>query len=233
MTWRESLAPLRERNFRFYFAARSINLFGTMMSHVALAFAVLEITDDPAALGQVLAAHTIPMVLLLLWGGVIGDRFSRARLLQFSNLTSALSQGAIAVLVITGNAEIWMLLVLSVVHGAVSAVASRHWPASCRAWWLARSSSARTPWSRWSAAAPWSSGHPSRPCWSSPSAPAGRSAWTRRPGWCRRSCSASCGSRGGPTPRGPVTAAPSPTLPPGGTTCALRPGCGSSCSPSP
>ncbi|WP_426245252.1 MFS transporter [Nocardioides sp. LHG3406-4] len=122
MTWADSMAPLRERNFRFYFASRSVNLLGTMMATVALAFAVLEITDDPAALGQVLAAHTVPMVALLLWGGVIADRFPRETVLQFSNLTSALSQGAIAVLVITGSAQLWMLIVLSAVHGTVSAL---------------------------------------------------------------------------------------------------------------
>ncbi len=120
-SWGDAMAPLRERNFRFYFAARSINLLGSMMATIALAFAVLEITDDPKALGQVLAAHTIPMVALLLWGGVISDRFPRALVLQFSNVTSAISQGSIAFLVITGTAELWMLMVLSAVHGTVSA----------------------------------------------------------------------------------------------------------------
>ena len=122
MTWRDSLAPLRERNFRFYFASRFVNTAGNAMASVALAFAVLEVTDDdPAALGFVLAAHTIPMVVLLLWGGVLADRFSRALVLQVSNLTSAATQGAIAFLVITDTAELWMLVALSAVHGVVSA----------------------------------------------------------------------------------------------------------------
>ncbi len=123
MTWAESLAPLRERNFRFYYASRVVNLLGTSMASVALAFAVLKITDDdPAALGYVLAAHTVPMVLLLLWGGVLADRFPRNLVIQVSNVASAISQGFIAVLVITGIAELWMLIVLSAVHGIVSAI---------------------------------------------------------------------------------------------------------------
>ena len=93
-----------------------------MMASIALAFAVLDITDSPAALGQVLAAHTIPMIALLLYGGVIADRFPRTLVLQFSNLASAVSQGAIALLVLAGEAEIWMLVVLSIVHGIVSGV---------------------------------------------------------------------------------------------------------------
>ncbi|SEC81936.1 Predicted arabinose efflux permease, MFS family [Nocardioides exalbidus] len=122
MTWADAIAPLRNRNFAWYFASRFVNTLGNMMASIALAFAVLDITDSPTALGQVLAAHTIPMVALLLYGGVIADRFPRTLVLQFSNFASAISQGAIALLVLGGHAEIWMLVVLSVVHGAVSGI---------------------------------------------------------------------------------------------------------------
>ena len=122
MTWSAAIAPLRNRNFAWYFASRFVNTLGNMMASIALAFAVLDITDSPAALGQVLAAHTVPMIALLLYGGVIADRFPRTLVLQFSNLASAVSQGAIAALVLTGEAEIWMLVVLSAVHGVVSGV---------------------------------------------------------------------------------------------------------------
>jgi len=114
--------PLRERNFRWYFASRFVNTLGNMMAGVALAFAVLDITDSATALGQVLAAHTIPMVVFLLWGGVIADRFPRALVLQVSNVMSGLTQGAIALLVITGVAQLWQLIALSAVHGLVSAL---------------------------------------------------------------------------------------------------------------
>ena len=120
MTLADSFRPLRHRNFRVYFASRAVNMLGNAMASVALAFAVLEITDDPAALGYVLAAHTVPMVVLLLWGGVIADRFPRNVVLQVSNLASALTQGTIAALVITGAADIPMLAALSFAHGIAS-----------------------------------------------------------------------------------------------------------------
>ncbi|NYE37791.1 MFS family permease [Nocardioides cavernae] len=122
MTWSTALAPLRNRSFAWYFASRFVNTLGSMMASIALAFAVLDITDSPVALGQVLAARTIPMIALLLYGGVIADRLPRTLVLQVSNIGSAVSQGAIAALVLSGHAEIWMLVVLSVVQGAVSGV---------------------------------------------------------------------------------------------------------------
>jgi MFS family permease len=122
VTWKDAAAPLRERSFAWYFASRFTNTLGSMMANIALAFAVLDITDSASALGQVLAAHTIPMILLLLWGGVISDRFPRTLVLQVSNVASAASQGLLAFLVITGAAELWMVIVLTAVHGAVSAI---------------------------------------------------------------------------------------------------------------
>jgi len=116
-----SFSPLRQPNFRWFFLATSINLMGGTMASVALAFAVLEISDSPSALGQVLAANSIPLVIFLLLGGVIADRVDRARLIQVGMLLAGLSQAAAASLVIAGVAEIWHLIVLGAVNGVVFA----------------------------------------------------------------------------------------------------------------
>lgn len=121
MSWAESFAPLRERNFRWFFAARFISTTGSMMAPIALAFAVLDVSDSASALGQVLAARSIPLVLFLLIGGVIADRIDRALVMQFSNLIAALTQGVVAWLVISGHAELWQLIVLEAINGTVSA----------------------------------------------------------------------------------------------------------------
>lgn len=118
----DALAPLRERNFRWYFFAQLVHRAGGTMASVALAFAVLEIDDSPTALGTVLAANSIPMVAFLLAGGVIADRFDRARVMRVCNLVAGLSQAAVAALVITGTAELWQLMVLVAINGVVFAV---------------------------------------------------------------------------------------------------------------
>ncbi len=83
---RSALAPLREPNFRYYFFSRLVNSVGGVMAGVALAFAVLEVSNSATALGVVLAAHSIPMVVFLLAGGVIADRFGRTLVIQVSNV---------------------------------------------------------------------------------------------------------------------------------------------------
>lgn len=117
----DALSPLRDRRFAWFYTARVVSTAGSMMAPVALAFAVLDIVDSAAALGQVLAARTIPMVVFLLFGGVVADRFDRALVMQVSHVLSALTQGVVAYLVISGQAELWMVISLEAVNGTVSA----------------------------------------------------------------------------------------------------------------
>ena len=121
MSWRHSLAPLADRRFRWFFASRAVNIWGTTMAPVALAFAVLEIEDSAAALGQVLAARSIPMVAFLLLGGVIADRVGRRLVIQVANAVCVVSQGLAAGLVISGHAELWQLVVIEAVNGTAAA----------------------------------------------------------------------------------------------------------------
>ena len=121
MTRESAFAPLRERNFRWYFASSTINMIGNTMAPVALAFAVLEVSNSPGALGAVLAASTIPMVLFLLFGGVIADRLPRVLILRVGSVVLAATQGAAAYLILTDAAELWMLIVLEALNGTVPA----------------------------------------------------------------------------------------------------------------
>ncbi len=122
MRFPDALTPLREPPFAWYYAARVVSTTGSMMAPIALAFAVLELPGGTAtALGLVLAARTVPMVGFLLFGGVVADRFSRATVMQVSNLLAALTQGVVAFLVISGSAELWMVIVLEALNGTVAA----------------------------------------------------------------------------------------------------------------
>ncbi len=96
MTTAQALAPLRDRRFRLLFAGRAVSMLGSSMAPVALAFAVLDLSDSAAVLGIVLAARSIPMAAFMLVGGVVADRFSRSVVLRVSHLLSAATQGAVA-----------------------------------------------------------------------------------------------------------------------------------------
>src|SRR5512132_1744411 len=113
--------PLGRREFRFLFLGRTTSFIGNAFATVALAFAVLDLTGSKTDLGFVLAARSLPQVIFLLVGGIWADRLPRNRVMVASNVASGLSQGAIAVLLLTGQAEVWQLLVLAAVNGLSTA----------------------------------------------------------------------------------------------------------------
>jgi MFS family permease len=118
-----ALAPLRHIPYRFLLAGRTVNALGNSFAPIALAFAVLDLTGSAGDLGLVVGARTLANVLFLLFGGVLADRLPRHLLMVGSNAAAAVTQGAVAALVLTGTATIPLLVTLSVANGVASAVA--------------------------------------------------------------------------------------------------------------
>ncbi len=112
---------LREGPFRLLFAARAVSSLGDRLVPVALAFAVLELTGSITDLGLVIAAQTTPLILLVLFGGVWADRLPRRLVMLASDCVRAVAQAISAVLLLTGSAQIWQLMVLQAVYGAAEA----------------------------------------------------------------------------------------------------------------
>lgn len=114
------MGVLRLREFRLLFGAQAVSVLGDRMVAIALAFAVIEIGGSASEIGIVLAVRSLPMVATLLIGGVVADRASRRTVMVVADLVRLVTQGAIAALLITGAAEIWMLAVLSGLTGAAT-----------------------------------------------------------------------------------------------------------------
>jgi len=109
---------LRERNFRLLWLGQATSAFGSSLVPVALAFAVIDLTGSPSALGLVLSAGLVSRVCLLLLGGVIADRLPRQHVMIAADALRATTQGVVATLLLTGTAQIWELLVLFALFGA-------------------------------------------------------------------------------------------------------------------
>lgn len=119
---RTSIDLLRRRNFALLLSGRCVSFLGNAMAPVAVAFAVLDLTDSPSALGFVLAARMAPNIVFLAIGGVVADRLPRSTVLVGTNLLGGATQAAVAVLLISGRAEIWHLVVLEAMNGAAFAL---------------------------------------------------------------------------------------------------------------
>lgn len=95
----------------------TISLLGDGIYTVAVAWQVYEIHNDPSALALVGLAWTGGLVLFILLAGVLSDRFDRRRVMIFADVLRMVTQLVIGVLALSGVLEIWMLVLLVLVHG--------------------------------------------------------------------------------------------------------------------
>ena len=105
------------RNYTLLTAAAIATNLGSQGALIASAFAVLDSGGDGGDVGLVAAARTLPLVLFLLIGGAVADRLPRHRVMVAANTLNCLSQAAFATLVITGEAQLWQMMLLSALGG--------------------------------------------------------------------------------------------------------------------
>ena len=118
----EGMSAFRHRNFRLFFAGQTVSLIGTWMQQVAQAWLVLQITHDPLWLGITAVAQYGPVIFLGLFAGVAADALPKRRVLIWTQTTMMVLASVLAVLVITGRVELWMILGLAFLLGVASAV---------------------------------------------------------------------------------------------------------------
>jgi MFS family permease len=111
---------LHEATFTRYLMAVIVSSLGGGMANVALAFAMLEL-GGVTELGIVILAREIPLVVFVLLGGVFADRWRRRTILVGADLVRAVSQGATAFLLFTGNADLLWVGGLQAVFGLAGA----------------------------------------------------------------------------------------------------------------
>ena len=116
--WSERLgAALSHRNYRLLWLAALGSTIGTWMQSYAQSYLVYDLTKSNFYLGLDSFLGQLPIVLLMLIGGVIADRYDRRRLLTGSQYVQAFSAFTLAALVATGHVTVAAIFALSFLSG--------------------------------------------------------------------------------------------------------------------
>ena len=102
-------------------SGRAVSMSGDGFFIVALAWQVYLIDNDPVALSLVGFAGTVPLLLFLLIGGALTDRYDRRLLMIGADLVRAIAIGALGVLAIAGVIQLWHIALAEAVVGVASA----------------------------------------------------------------------------------------------------------------
>jgi len=109
------------------FVARFISNYGNGMGPIALAFGILGLPNGSAnLLGLVLGTTTVLFLIMAPFGGVIADKYGRAKMVGLTDMAGGLILFVQAGYFATGNVPIVVLLI---VNGAFGILWGIFWPA--------------------------------------------------------------------------------------------------------
>ncbi|HWH36382.1 MAG TPA: MFS transporter [Candidatus Limnocylindrales bacterium] len=115
------MSAFNHRNFRLFFGGQLVSLTGTWMQQVAQAWLILQLTNDPLALGIVAAAQFGPTLVLGLFAGLLADAVSKRLALLWTNSLPGVLALALGLLVASGEVQPWHVYVLAFCLGIVNA----------------------------------------------------------------------------------------------------------------
>ena len=116
------LRAFSHRDYRVFWFTQLFSLTGTWVQSLAQSWLVLTMTDSPAALGLVGVFQFGPTLILGLPAGVLVDRLPKRRLLLATQFAAATIIGALAILVVTGQVQLWQIYAGALALGVVSSV---------------------------------------------------------------------------------------------------------------
>jgi MFS family permease len=119
--------PLANRNFRFLWFGSVLSYVGAQLTLIAFPWLVLRLTNDPLAMGAVLAVAGIPRAIFMVFGGALTDRFSALTVMIWTNWFRLILMLGLAYLVYSGLIEMWMVYGTAFIFGIADAF---YWPAS-------------------------------------------------------------------------------------------------------
>jgi MFS family permease len=114
---RRFAAVLRDTDFRWFYAGYATSNVGSALAPVAIAFAVLDTGHGATGVGLVMGARILPVVLLLLVGGVFADRLGGRRVMIAADLLRTVAQGLLAALFLLSTPSLWTMCVLAALTG--------------------------------------------------------------------------------------------------------------------
>lgn len=115
-----ALRALRHRNFRLFTLGQTISLIGTWMQQVAVAWLVYRLTGSALLLGIVGFVAQAPVFLLAPFAGELADRTDRRRIVIATQAAAMVQALVLAVLVLTGGVEMWHIIALMALLGAIN-----------------------------------------------------------------------------------------------------------------
>ncbi len=118
----QTFTSLRHPNFRLLWTTSVLNGGSNWLQQVTLGWLAFDLTGSAITAAMVFGLRSLPALLMAPLGGVLGDRFSRKRMLQINSGFMAVAALWFAVFLAAGLVEVWHILLFTLLHGLAQAM---------------------------------------------------------------------------------------------------------------
>jgi MFS transporter, DHA3 family, macrolide efflux protein len=108
-------------NFTLLWQGQLVSILGDVVYSIALGFWVLKTTGSTGLMGALMAASTLPRILVSPVAGVVVDRFDRRALMVWMDAIRGAAVLAVAIGAFAGFLQVWMVFAAGVVLGVCGA----------------------------------------------------------------------------------------------------------------
>lgn len=112
---------LWNKNFLLLWQGQLVSCLGDALYSIALGFWVLDKTGSSTIMGILMAAVSLPRIILGPFAGVIVDRFNRKKLILLGDFIRGLGMLFVGYAAYNNSLEVWMVMVVGIICGICSA----------------------------------------------------------------------------------------------------------------
>lgn len=117
----EKPLKLWNKNFILLVQGRFVSMFGSVLFSVALGFWILDKTGSGTLMGTIMAASSLPRILIAPFAGPLIDRWRKSRILVIADFINGFIIIAATVIIYLNLLEVWMVFVTAIILGISSA----------------------------------------------------------------------------------------------------------------
>ena len=114
----ETFRSLRYSGFRYMWLGQMGHSATMWMEQVARPLLILELTGSALQVGLVISVRMLPQFVFGLLAGVVADRYDKRRVLMLSQTVTMLMHLILAILILTGDIQVWQIFVTAFISGA-------------------------------------------------------------------------------------------------------------------
>ena len=117
------LDALSYRDFRWLWIGSFVSFMAMNMQMITRSWLILRVTDDsPLALTLVTLTFALPMTVVAPFAGALADRFSRKKLIVFSQIGSGILTLILGTLDLIGIVTFWHIMVIGIFNGSLMSI---------------------------------------------------------------------------------------------------------------